>query len=47
MQANSDVWVGWTYWAAGPWLSPDYLFNIEPKAGADANRIVGTLKKYF
>lgn len=26
---NSDVWIGWTYWAAGPkWGT--YMYNIEP-----------------
>jgi endoglucanase len=34
MQANKDVWMGWTYWAAGPWAK-DYFTNIEPDAGAD------------
>jgi aryl-phospho-beta-D-glucosidase BglC (GH1 family) len=29
MCANSDVWLGWTYWAAGPdW--GDYILSIEP-----------------
>ena len=31
---NSDVWLGWTYWAAGPWWG-DYMFSIEPKNGQD------------
>jgi endoglucanase len=32
IQTNSDVWVGWTYWAGGPWWwsSGNYLFPIEP-----------------
>ena len=30
MQTNSDVWLGWTYWAAGPWWY-DYMFTIEPQ----------------
>jgi endoglucanase len=33
---NSDVWLGWTYWAAGPWWPEDYVFNIGPdKYGND------------
>lgn len=32
--ANSDVWVGWTFWAAGPW-APDYYTSIEPVDGRD------------
>ncbi len=29
MQANEDVWLGWTWWAAGPWYT-SYKFSIEP-----------------
>ncbi len=29
VDANRDVWLGWTYWAAGPWWS-EYIFTIEP-----------------
>ena len=29
LQANSDTWIGWTYWAGGPWWG-DYDFSIEP-----------------
>ncbi len=29
MEANSDVWVGWTWWAGGPWWG-NYIFTIEP-----------------
>jgi endoglucanase len=31
---NEDVWLGWTYWAAGPWWG-DYMFSIEPRDGED------------
>ena len=31
VDANTDVWLGWTYWAAGPWWG-DYMFSIEPDA---------------
>lgn len=31
---NSEVWVGWTYWAAGPWWG-NYMFSLEPLNGAD------------
>lgn len=36
MDANRDVWAGWTYWAGGPWWynagppATDYMFSIEP-----------------
>ncbi len=29
VDANRDVWLGWTYWAAGPWWG-EYIFTIEP-----------------
>jgi len=29
MNANSDVWFGWSYWVADPWFS-EYMFNIYP-----------------
>lgn len=29
MRDNSDVWVGWTYWAGGPAWGK-YMFSIEP-----------------
>lgn len=34
MQTNNNVWIGWTWWAAGPWWE-EYMYTLEPKAGAD------------
>lgn len=34
LQANTDVWAGWTWWAAGPWWG-DYMFSIEPSGTVD------------
>lgn len=34
IDSNADVWLGWTYWAAGPWWG-DYIFTLEPVNGAD------------
>jgi endoglucanase len=34
LDANRDVWAGWTYWAGGPWWG-DYMFTIEPVDGVD------------
>ncbi len=31
---NSDVWLGWTYWAGGPWWG-SYMFSVEPDNGSD------------
>ncbi len=33
-EANQDVWVGFTWWAAGAWWG-DYMFTLEPKNGVD------------
>ena len=29
LEANADVWLGWTWWAAGPWWG-DYMYTLEP-----------------
>ena len=29
MEANDDVWLGWAWWAAGPWWG-NYMFTLEP-----------------
>lgn len=29
MRTNSSVWIGWTWWAAGPWWGT-YQFTLEP-----------------
>ncbi|WDS34997.1 glycoside hydrolase family 5 protein [Pseudoxanthomonas sp.] len=33
MQANDDVWLGWTYWAAGAWWNTSYMFSVQPVDG--------------
>lgn len=32
MEANPDVWRGWTYWAGGAWWG-DYFLGIQPNKG--------------
>lgn len=32
---NKDVWIGWTWWAAGPWWA-NYIFTLEPSGSTDA-----------
>lgn len=41
---NSDVWVGWTFWAAGPWAK-DYYTSVEPVDGRDRPQMT-VLEKY-
>lgn len=40
IEANADVWLGWTWWAAGPWWG-DYMFSIEPRGdGSDSPQML-------
>lgn len=41
---NSDVWMGWTYWAAGAWWG-DYMFSVHPSPDGD-NPQMEVLLKY-
>jgi len=34
MDQNSDVFLGWTWWAAGPWWA-DYIYALDPSNGQD------------
>jgi len=34
MEKNWDVWIGFTWWSAGPWWG-NYMFTIEPDKGVD------------
>eukprot|EP00727_Mastigamoeba_balamuthi_P007312 m51a1_g3200 putative cellulase (755) ;mRNA; r:459712-463125 len=44
MEQNSDVWLGWTWWAAGPWWK-DYMFSLEPSSsGADKPQMAWLVK---
>ncbi|OWV81074.1 cellulase [Rhizobium sp. R634] len=33
MSGNSDVWLGWSYWAAGEWWPANEPFNVQPRKG--------------
>lgn len=35
MDANSEQWIGWTYWAAGEWWPESEGNNIQPVEGRD------------
>merc|ERR1711879_437919 len=45
MQSNEDVFMGWTWWAAGPWWG-NYMYSIEPANGQDQPQ-VEWLKPYL
>ena len=38
MDANADVWLGWAWWAAGPWWG-NYMYTMEPTGLGTANVI--------
>lgn len=37
--ANGDVWLGWTYWAAGDWWPADEPMNVQPTADGDRRQL--------
>lgn len=39
MESDSDVWLGWTYWAGGDWWSPEEGNNIQPSAQGDRKQL--------
>jgi endoglucanase len=45
MHENSDVWIGWTYWAGGIWWPKDYFTSIQPLDGRDRPQMA-ILEKY-
>ncbi len=34
VEAQSDVWIGWTWWAGGPWWG-NYFMTLEPTDGVE------------
>jgi endoglucanase len=47
IEANGDVWVGWTWWAAGPWWG-EYMFTLEPSGGFTIDRpAMGVLRRFL
>ena len=46
LDSTNDVWLGWTYWAAGP-LWGDYNFTLEPSGGKDRPQLAVLGKHLF
>ncbi|KAK1224991.1 hypothetical protein PQX77_012060 [Marasmius sp. AFHP31] len=44
--AQTNVWIGFAYWAAGPWWG-DYFQSIEPPSGASISQILPQALKPF
>jgi endoglucanase len=45
MKANSDVWTGAVWWAAGPWWG-DYMYNMEPTTGVAYTKVLPEIVSY-
>jgi endoglucanase len=43
LEANADVYLGWTYWAGGPWWG-NYYFSLEPTNGVDRPQMTVLLR---
>jgi len=35
LERNDDVYIGWSYWAAGPWWDTSYFTSLEPDDDGD------------
>ncbi|PYI01827.1 glycoside hydrolase [Aspergillus sclerotiicarbonarius CBS 121057] len=46
MSENSDVWVGASWWSAGPWWGT-YMYSLEPTDGPAYSTYLPILEKYF
>ena len=50
MQANDDVWLGWSWWGGGPWWG-EYIFAIDPidlgQPGETDRPVLGVLEPFF
>ncbi|KAF7517332.1 hypothetical protein G7054_g13844 [Neopestalotiopsis clavispora] len=46
MEANSDVWLGALWWAAGPWWGNYTTYNFEPPSGTAYEYYDSTLVQY-
>jgi endoglucanase len=43
---NDDAWLGWTYWAAGPWWG-EYHFTVEPTSTGQDRPQMAVLEQHF
>lgn len=46
LNANSDVWLGWTWWSAGPWWG-EYQFTLEPIGGVSHRPAMNVLLNFI
>jgi endoglucanase len=45
LDKNHDVWMGWSYWAGGPWWG-NYMFSVQPRNGNDTPQM-GVLQRHL
>ncbi|KAJ5133518.1 hypothetical protein N7448_001455 [Penicillium atrosanguineum] len=43
---NTDVWMGASWWSAGPWWG-SYMYSLEPSSGPAYSTYLPILEKYF
>ncbi|KAF3399472.1 putative endo-beta-1,4-glucanase B [Talaromyces pinophilus] len=46
LEQNSGVWLGASWWSAGPWWG-DYIFSMEPPSGTAYVNYLSILESYF
>jgi len=46
IEQNADVWLGWTWWAAGSWWKADYPFNVQPGKDGSAKPQMPLLSRH-
>ncbi|RAL11747.1 putative extracellular endoglucanase/cellulase [Aspergillus homomorphus CBS 101889] len=46
MSENTDVWVGASWWSAGPWWG-SYMYSLQPSDGPAYSTYLPILEKYF
>lgn len=46
LSTNSDVWLGASFWSAGPWWG-DYIYSLEPPSGVGYTSYMSILEAYF
>jgi endoglucanase len=46
METNSDVWLGASWWAAGPWWGT-YIYSLEPNSGVAYGPYMPILTQYL
>lgn len=46
IEQNQDVWLGWSYWAAGDWWPAEEPLNIQPVNGEDKTQLKTLLEAF-